>query len=330
MAEQVYGNPIPEASTAPTETPNTAPAEESSETADTEEGELTPEADAALVAAGGAKQAANPAKAAVKKALRELSLKIDGKSYQEKLPFDLPDDPEAIEYMQRQLQMGKMGQQRAQQAAELQKEIVSWVEQLRKNPRAALSMPNLGVDLKKLAQEVIEQEIADSKKSPEQLQKEQLEQEIKMLKEQQDAEKKSWEQREFERLQEQAYNTYETKMIQALDQTDLPKSPYVVKKMAEYMLLGLQSGKDLQPEDVLPLVREEITSDIREMFAVMPAEVVEKLVGKDKLNDLRKKKVAKAKTPPPTPISKSIQDVGNTKKSATPAKRQSYKDFFKV
>ena len=270
------------------------------------------------------------AQAAIKKALRELKLKVDGKEYSEKLPFDLPDDPAAIEYMQKQLQLSKMGQSRAQQTAELQKEVLSFFDKLRTDPKAALADPMVGVDVKKLAQQIIEEEIENSKKSPEQIEKEKLQAEIKELRAKQEADKKDWEQKETTRLQELAYDQYESEMVKALEGSDLPKSPYVVKKMAEYMLLGLQEGKDLRPEDVLPLVRDEIQGDIKDMFAAMPDEVVEKLIGKDKLDGIRKKKIAKAKTPPPQPVSKQLQDVASPKKEVKPGKPQTYKQFFKM
>jgi hypothetical protein len=301
-----------------------APVEEPEVAEELEAEESAPEAPAAP---------APSTAAAVKKALRELKLKIDGKEVTEKLPFELPDSPEAIEYMQRQLQLGKMGQSRAQQAAALQKEITDWVEQLRKDPKTALSMPNLGVDLKKLAQQVIEEEIENSKKTPDQLEKEKLQAKLREIEDERKKEKADWDKREAERLQELHYEQYESRMIKALDGSDLPKSPYVVKKMADYMLMGLQNNIDLSPEDVLPIVREEITNDIKEMFAVMPAEVVEKLIGKDKFNTIRKARVAKAKEVPQPPVTKSIKDAGAIKapkedKSAN--KKQTYKDFFKV
>lgn len=286
--------------------------------------------EAAPVESAPAAKVAPTAQATLKKALRELKLKVDGKEYSEQLPFDLPDDPAAIEYMQKQLQLSKMGQSRAQQAAELQKEVVSFFEKLRTDPKAALADPMVGVDVKKLAQQIIEEEIENSKKSPEQLEKEKLQAEIKELRAKQEADKKDWDQKETTRLQELAYDQYESEMVKALEGSDLPKSPYVVKKMAEYMLLGLQEGKDLRPEDVLPLVRGEIQDDIKQMFAAMPDEVVEKLIGKDKLDGIRKKKIAKAKTPPPQPVSKQLQDVATPKKAAIPGKKQSYKDFFKM
>ena len=140
-------------------------------------------------------------------------------------------------------------------------------------------------------------------------------------------------QREFARLQELEFERYDSLISNALDTSDLPKSPYVVKKIADYMLLGLNEGIDVSPQDVLPLVRDEIQSDLREMFTVMPDEVIEKIVGKDVFNRVRKKNLAKAKATP-SPVRSSVKDTGAAAKPADASKggaqKKSFRDFFGV
>jgi hypothetical protein len=160
-----------------------------------------------------------------------------------------------------------------------------------------------------------------------------LEKEIKSLKDAQAKEKKEFEEREFQRLQDAAYEQYDTQINKALETGGLPKSPYVIKKMAEYLLIGLQNGKDVTADDVLPMVREEIQNDIKEMFAVLPDELVEQMVGKDKLTSLRKRAVAKAKGNPPAPLAKAVKDIGKTSKDEQKGeedKKQSFREFFKI
>ncbi|NDG28325.1 MAG: hypothetical protein EB120_14255, partial [Proteobacteria bacterium] len=185
--------------------------------------------------------AATTAEAAAKEArrVRSLKLKVDGREFDEELPFEIEEDPEILEYLTKNLQMSKAAQKRMAEYAEYQKQVNSLVDKLRKNPRSVLSDPSIGVDLKKLAAEIIEEEIANSQKSPEQLEREKLEMELKALKEEREKEKETFRQKEFERLQEIEYERYDSLMTKALETSDLPKSPYVVKKMAEYMLLGL-------------------------------------------------------------------------------------------
>lgn len=271
-------------------------------------------------------------KVEAKKMLKSLKIKFNGREYDEELPFEIPDDESSIEYMRNTLQMKKLAQTKAQEASQMQKEVINFLSELRKNPAKVLSDPKYGVDIKKLAASVIEDEIENAKKSPEQVEKEKIEKELKELKSQVEKEKEENKTREFERLQQQEYERYDVLMTQALDKSDLPKSPYVVKKIADYMLLGLQQNMDITPEDVLPLVREEMSVDLKEMFAAMPEEIVEQLIGTDTIDRIRKKRLQKAKVAP-KPLNKSITDAGVEKKETKDsknAKKVNMKDFFGI
>lgn len=258
---------------------------------------------------------------------KKFKLKVDGKESEEEV--DLDDE----EYLTRQLQLAKAAQKRIKEHSDLQKEVAMFIDQLKKDPRKVLSDPNIGIDIKQLAAQIIEEDIANSQKSPEQLEKEKLEARLRELEDERKREKEEYERKEIERLQQQEYERYDLLITQALEKSDLPKSPYVVKKIADYMLLGLQNNLDVTPEDILPMVREEMVSDLKEMFAVMPDEVVEAIVGKDVINRIRKKSVAKAKEKgiPPTPVSKAIPDTGAKKnESKESGKKMTLKEFFGV
>lgn len=271
--------------------------------------------------------ASKAVKKAAEKTLKKLKLKVDGQ--EEELEFDPNDDT----YLTEQLQLAKVARKRMQEKSIIEKEVIQFINDLRKNPKKALSDPAIGVDIKELARQIIEEEIENSRKSPEQLEKEKLESELKAIKEEREKEKEEQRQREFERIKEQEYERYDILMSQALEKTDLPKTPYIVKKMADYMLMGLESGKDVSPEDVIPLVREEMQQDLKEMFAVMPDEVIESLIGKDKLNSIRKKNIAKAKQSATNPALKASTKAADTGKSSEKEDKDkpkiSYKDFFK-
>jgi len=270
------------------------------------------------------------AKAAVKEAarLRSLRLKVDGREIDEDLPFEIPDDPEAIEYMKRHLQMSRMGTKRAQEYAQLEKEIRQLITEGTKNPRKLLK--ELSIDERELARQIIEQEIENSQKSPEQLEKERIEEELRSLKQEREQEKQQFEQKEFERLQEQAYEKYDQQMTAALESSNLPKEPYVVKKIADYMLVALQEGYDVSAEDVIPLVKQELEKDIQTLINAMPDEALEQFLGKQRLANFRKKNLAKAKEAVAVSSAKAVKDTGGKTSVKEPEKKMSYKDFFGV
>jgi hypothetical protein len=270
------------------------------------------------------------AKAAAKEAarLRSLRLKVDGREIEEDLPFEIPDDPEAVEYMKRHLQMSRMGTKRAQEYAQLEKEIRQLITEGTKNPRQLLK--ELNIDERELARQIIEQEIENSQKSPEQLEKERIEQELRSLKEEREREKQSFEQKEFERLQEQAYEKYDQQMTIALEKSSLPKEPYVVKKIADYMLVALQEGYDVSADDVIPLVKQELEKDIQTLINAMPDEALEQFLGKQRLANFRKKNLAKAKEAVAVSSAKAVKDTGGKTSAKEPEKKMSFKDFFGV
>jgi len=273
--------------------------------------------------------AAKPTKATVQKAkenekrLKKLKLKVDGKEFEEE--FDLDDEDRLI----RELQMSKMGQKRAQQHADLEKQVRAFFTDFEKDPFFAMSQ--LGMKPDAVIDQYINKQMENAKKSPEQLRAEQLENELQRIKSERDNEKKDSEAKEFKRLQEAAFTQYDVQMEQSLAKSDLPKTPYTVKKIADYMLAALQAGKDVTPDDVIPLVREEMHNDLKEMFASLPEDAVEQLIGEQMLNKLRKKRVAKAQEANKLVGSNKIVETGKSSKTDNkPKEKISYKDFFKM
>lgn len=259
----------------------------------------------------------------VEKRIKKLKLKVDGKEFEE--DFDMDDEERLV----RELQMAKMGQKRAQQHSDLEKQVRSFFQAFEKDPFAAMS--ELGMKPEQQIEDYINKQMEQAKKSPEQIQREQLETELQRIKAEREAEKEEGKSKELARLQEQAFQQYDIQMEQALSKSDLPKTPYTVKKIADYMLVALQAGKDVSPEDVIPLVREEMHSDLKEMFAALPEDVVEGLLGEQVLNKLRQRRIAKSKNAQ-IPGSK-LADTGKSSKNTDTKQsgdKKSFKDFFGI
>lgn len=268
--------------------------------------------------------ASAPAK--LEKQLKKLMLKVDGEEFEEEY------DPNDEEYMTKQFQLAKVAQKRMQDFSLLQKEVVNFVNDLKKNPRKALSDPSIGLDVKQLAAQIIEEEIAQSKKSPEQREKEQLQAEIQEMKDAREREKTERETREYERLVEQSAEQYDLQIDAALKKTDLPKEDYVVKKIADYLSAGLKAGKDISVDDIMPLVREEIINDVKHLINVLPESEFDKFFGKELLDRTRKRNVARAKTAKTAVGANKALDIAkkaaDEKKSNAPKK--TFKEYFGV
>lgn len=272
-----------------------------------------------------------------KKRVNSLMLKFNGKEYEEKLPFEI--DEEHSDWMRKQLQLSKMSQSKAQEYTNsqkemqsLQNEVVAFMQELKTNPRKALANPMIGIDIKQLAADILEEEIENSRKSPDQLEKEQYQRELKALRDEREAEKKQTESLQEQATLERLYDKYDTMISSALDANpDLPTTPYIVDKMTKYMAIAVDEGYEPDMGIISNIVRDEINEDIQHLLRVLPVDKVEALIGKDVLNKLRTSRLAGAKKVP-APVKSSIKDVAAKKSiaSSSPVARQTIKDFFKV
>jgi hypothetical protein len=271
-----------------------------------------------------AEQAIEQQKAEAKR-IRELKLKVHGEEVTERLPFEIEENPEVVEYLTKQLQLSKAAQRAMQENSTFQKQVGEFFKDLKSNTKAKLI--ELGIDPKEFAAQVIEEEIKKAQMSPEQIRQQELEDELKKLKEESKKKEDEFNQRELERLREIEFEKIDTQMTVALEKSDLPKKPYVIRKMAEYMLIGANEGINLNPEDVLPIVRQELLGDLQEIINSLPEDKAEEFIGKEVLNRFRKKNLAKAKQTPAS-VKSSIKDVGTQKVEQKQADPVNYKKFF--
>ena len=261
------------------------------------------------------------------KKYKQLKLKFNGKETVEDLPFEVDDAQ--LEWMTKQRQKAMLADHKSNAYSQLEREVGAFIQELRANPKKALSNPAIGLDIKQFAAQILQEEIEQAQKTPEQIEKEALEDELKSIKAEREKEKQDNDAREMTRLEEREFERYDQLLSSAIESSDLPKSPYVVKKMTEYMMLAVENGIDVQPSDVIGIVRDDIHKDIQDMFQVMPAEVIEQIIGKQNLDKLRKKRVAGLKAP--IPLKAGLKDMAHGKKEeAKEEKKQTMRDFFGV
>lgn len=308
MSDTAAGTPAPEASIeAPAET-NAA-----------EEIEAAPEESAEEKA-----QAEEKAKAA--EAMRKkYSLKVNNKV--KDIELDLSNDEEVQKYLQKAM----AADEKFMEAANVRKQAEQLVHALKTNPLAVLMHPELGLDVKALAQQVLTQELEDMKKTPEQKRIEELE---KALKDKEERERTLEEEKrsaEMAKIQEQAYQELDSQITEALSKSELPKSPYVVKRIADAMIEAVNMGyKDVTVTQILPFVEDQITSEFQRMFDEAPEQTAEKLmekiVGKKNLDKYRKTKVARVKKTA-TPV-KDTGSQANQEKDKKQGEPINFKQMF--
>lgn len=270
-----------------------------------------------------AAKAAPKKEAAKASAKKKYQLKVDGR--EEELELDLDNEEE----IKKHLQLSKAAQKRMQEMAEYKKNVAAFFDTLKNDPLKVLTDPNLGLDMKRIAEMVVNNEVEELKKSPEQREKEKLQRELEAIKKQHEDEKKARAEAEFARIQEQEAVRLDNEITSALDTSGLPKSAYTVKKMAEYMMLALQNNIDLSAKDVVPLLKKQTLAEVREMIGLLPEDMLEDFIGKENISRVRKRSLAKLKETPKTvnDVKPAGNDVKKVEEKAKP--KIEMKDWLK-
>lgn len=269
-------------------------------------------------------QKAAPKQEAPKSSRKKYNLTVDGRN--EDFELDLGNDDEVKKYLQK----ARAADKRFAESAEIRKAALSFIDELKKNPRKVLSDPNIGIDVKKFAEQVMNEQLAELEKSPEQKEREKLQRELEEIRQQRETEKKSWEQKEFQRMQVEHERQLETDISAALDIGGLPKTPRTVKAMAEMMMIALQNNIDISARDIVPVVKNMTLKEFKEVVNSLGDDQLEDFLGREVIGRLRKRNVAKAKA---VETASSIKSTGQSATKKAPEqtpKRMSIRDFLKV
>jgi hypothetical protein len=260
---------------------------------------------------------------------RSLDIKVNGKSRKVDLDFDNEDEIKGY------LSKAFGADEAFQKSAAERKQVEAFIKELKTNPLAILRNKELGLNLRELAEKVLLEDLEDEAKSPEQKELESLK---KQLTERDTKAKELEEEKrssELARLQEKQFTEFDNQITDALSKYSVPKTPYVVKRIADTMLEVAQlmddKGNPMYPDatvdDIMPYVEEQIQKEISQMFEAFPTETLEKLVGKTHLNKMRNNRVAKIKQ---TATASQIKDTGNAAKppETKAEKKSSFKSVF--
>lgn len=107
--------------------------------------------------------------------------------------------------------------------------------------------------------------------------------------EEEQAKRKSREEKEHEAmLTNQQRDHIQTQIIEALDQSNLPKSKETVKKIAFYMRQNLLNGWDAPMDMIIRQVKNERQSLFREEIKSCTVEQIVELLGEEEVNRIRK------------------------------------------
>jgi hypothetical protein len=205
------------------------------------------------------------------------------------------EEPEVI----RKAQLAEGAEQKFREAAEMRKQAQQFVEALRTNPMAVLTHPELGINFRELAEQYLGTELQKELMSPEQRELEELrsfkrQQEEAAQAQAQQQQTTAQRKAEMEAVQ-RAQAQYDRDITEVLQKSQLPKSPYTVKRVAEVLMSALEKGYELDVPTAVDMVRERYVQDIQAMVGGLDGESLIKMLGDGVLGKLRKYDLARIK-----------------------------------
>lgn len=256
----------------------------------------------------------------IQKQLKKFQIKVDGKL--EDVELDLSNEEE----LKKHLQLSKAAQRRMQESTALKKDIETFIQMLKTNPKKVLADPNIGVDLKEFASSILQEQLEEEKKTPEQKRIEELERKLQEEMDAKEKEKQEREADEYQKMQAEAERKYEEGFTKALEMSGLEKSPYTVSKMVDIMKNALELGYDPSPEQVAQILRARVEADVKSLFASSNEDILDALLGDDAFSKIQKRRLAKSRAA--SKVATSVPKVASEDEGKKEEKKISARDFF--
>ena len=115
----------------------------------------------------------------------------------------------------------------------------------------------------------------------------------------------------------QAQQEITSQIIDALEGSNLPKNPDVVKRIANYMFLAEQKGISVNPKQVVPLVEEDLRNLNAQILKSLEPNRRISYLGEDLLKQIRQDDLARLKQNQGTVSQSVAKPKQNTNKKIT-------------
>lgn len=268
---------------------------------------------------------------AIEKMERDFMIKVNGK--EQKATIDLNDHERIKKALQLEAASGEAFQSAAamrKQQTEMENNLAEFIEELKSNPLAVLQHEGLGVDVRKMVEAYLQAEIDRSQKSPEQLQLEEAQAQLAQYQEEKKAMQEANDKAKQQMLNQEAAQQLEAEITDVIEKGGLPKSKYISQKLTDLAYIAYSNGVDLSIAEIAPLVKKQYLEDMKDMLGISSDEIVEGLLGKERIRAMRNKQLQAVKAPGTAPKDAlKTQDTGsNSSKKEEPQKLRA-KDFFK-
>lgn len=290
-----------------------APVEVSAPTPDITGAEAKAMVEAEKAAKAGATSDAS--KEAAREAIRKHKLKVDGQE------IEVDEDELKRGYSHQRaankiLQEGKAARKQAEEFLEMMKDPGKFFETARK----------LGHDPRGLAEHYLVSQLEEELLDPKERELRHTRAELEQFKSAQQREKDAFEAKRSQALTAQYAKDYENQFVAALESHDLPPDKQTISAMATYIGRAAEIGFEMSAGEAATLVRQDFERRHASIFKNVEGERLNKLLGDEIANKIRKYDVSRLKNPEQnlrTPASRS------ERAKTTGSKKMSYVEWRK-
>lgn len=222
---------------------------------------------------------AAPTETKAQEAARKFKLKVDGR-----------DEEYSEADTLRLAQLGRASDKRFQEAAEMRKQSEEFVKLL-KTPEGLKQLaknPNINLDLRKFAEDLLVDEMKKEALTPEQRRIEELQAQLREHETKKQELETQRQQAEQKALEDHYAQDFDQKITKAISTAGLPKTPETVKRMVNYMSNALENGIDVEPENVIELVKQDYSKIMNDVCQQFDGEALIKILGDQITNKIRK------------------------------------------
>lgn len=192
-------------------------------------------------------------------------------------------------------QTRKASDEKFREASMSKKQAEEFIHLLRTNPRKVLSNPDLGIDVRKFAEEFLVEQMEEEMMDPRDRELRDARKQLQEIEDEKKRVKDESEASQAAELREQYSQEYQTSIVDALQSSGLPKSEHTVKRMAYYMHQGLKRGMNLGAKDVVSLVKQDYIDEQKSLYSNLDGDMLLELLGSDVANKIRKHDISKVK-----------------------------------
>lgn len=234
--------------------------------------------------------------------------------------------------LKKSVQRGLAADERFQQAAETEKKMRQFIQMLKESPEKVLFHQSLQNDpeavidrlvnflgpkarpiIEKRMAQWVDEEMMDPKDR-------ELMEHKKKIKEMEESRRTDEQNANNERMKTltQHYNeAYSKDIAETLDKSGLPKTPFTVRRIAQYLSQLLDRGIEAKASDVVDLVRQDYSLEHNQLYGSLEGEALLSILGDDVTNKVVKAAAELMKTGKMKPLSAKEQP------EAEPARKKS-------